>query len=60
MTVSSFADSYSASRSSLTDVYGQISEQDYKNAVTIIGEAILGTIYQSTVSNLFGNVFFIL
>lgn len=53
MTISSVADSYDASRNSMADVYGQISEQDFKNGATIIGEAILSTIYQSTVNNTF-------
>ena len=50
MTISSFASADSAQRNSLTDVFGQIDEQNFRKAATIIGDALLSTIYQSNVS----------
>ena len=52
MTISSFASADSAQRNSLTDVFGQIDEQNFRKAATIIGDALLSTIYQSNVSQI--------
>jgi len=47
MTVSSLPTSDLAIRNSMTDVFGRVSQKDFRNAVALIGDAVLSTIYES-------------